>query len=224
MRIWMLEPGGWGGISQSSQYLAAALRGAGDQVLFITAADVESVADLAGTDVLPLIKWSRGPGLVRRTGLYRIMNVMRYLWAVGAMYRRARRERPDILHLQGYYVPILFWLTAVVLGRCIRGTVLTWPNAFLRSYGSRGGALARWGVRRLIALADVTVLHAADDLDCLKGSGLGTPRRSVHVPLGWHPVMPAPRAPAREALGLSQDDLAVLFLGYLREDKGLDLL
>src|SRR2546427_6668476 len=57
-----------------------------------------------------------------------------------------------------------------------------------------------------------------------KGSGLGTPRRSVHVPLGWHPVMPAPRAPAREALGLSQDDLAVLFLGYLREDKGLDLL
>src|SRR6266550_8114415 len=181
MRIWMLEPGGWGGISQSSQYLAAALRDAGERVLLITAADAESVANLANTDVWPLIKWSRGPGLLRRTRLYRLANVIQYLRALAAMYRRARRERPDILHLQGYYVPILFWLSAVVLRRCTRGIVLTCHNAFLRSDGSRGGSLATWGVRRLIALADVTVLHASDDLDRLKGSGLGTPRRIVQI-------------------------------------------
>jgi len=129
-----------------------------------------------------------------------------------------------VLHLQGYYVPILFWLTVRLLRRYVRTVVLTSHNAFLRSDPARGGRLARWGVRHLIADADVVVTHASNDVEQMRSSGLGVPRRFKLIPLGWHPVMPADREGARLALGMRKDDFVVLLLGFIRSDKGLDLV
>src|SRR5438034_7367954 len=172
MRIWMLEPGGRGGISQSSQYLADALRTAGEEVVFVTATDAECVTPPSDESTWQIVRWSRSRGLLRRTGVYRLMNVLMYCTALGRMYSRARRERPDVLHLQGYYVPILFWLTVRLLRRHVRAVVLTCHNAFLRSDPARGGKVAKWGVRHLIADADVVVTHASNVVGQMWSSGL----------------------------------------------------
>ena len=220
----MLEPGGWGGISQSSQYLAAALRDTGCEILFITATDAERTASYDEHITWPLIRWSRAGGVLRLTRLHRVVTLVNYLGALRAMYRRARREPPDIVHLQGFYIPMLFLLTARVLRSRTTRIVMTCHNAFLRSSTTRGGRLARWGVKGLLRVADVTVLHASDDLVRLRSGGLGEPRRAAFIALGWHPVIDVPRELARSRLGVGSDRFVIAVVGYIRADKGLDLL
>ena len=76
----------------------------------------------------------------------------------------------------------------------------------------------------MIADADVVVTHASNDVGQMRSSGLGVPRRFKLIPLGWHPVLPADRDEARLALGARKGEVVALVLGFIRSDKGLDLV
>ena len=220
----MLEPGGWGGISQSSQYLVAAYRDLGHDALFISATDYEVAAQLPRSARWPLVRWSRSRGVLRQTRLYRLLNVGNYFGALVRMWVRSRREPVDVLHLQGYYVPVLFWLTTLVMRPRVGTVVLSCHNAFLRKEGPRGGRLALFGVRRLLRTVDLAIVHSGGDVENLTDERLGKPRAVRVLPLGWHPVAVHERSAARQSEQVPGESFVALFLGYLRADKGLDLV
>lgn len=216
--VLLVEQGGRGGVADYTACLAGALAERGIPVTIATARD-HRYPRLAGVKVAPMFAYVRGhtapARAMRRLGLGKVMNGLRFLGSLVPLYRLARRY--PVAHVQGWETPSLGLLATLVLR--ISGThiVYTAHNTFERTASALDGA------RIFPALARQTIVHTAGDRERIA-------RPTVLIPHGNYTGL-ADAAPAiepaaaRRALDLPDDVPVVLLFGVLRPDKGLsDLL
>lgn len=132
--------------------------------------------------------------------------------------------RPDVVVLQRwhpFFAPALATV-ASVLRRA--GARIVWMVHNARPHEGGAGA---W--RPLLTLGmragDVCLTHAATEVVALRTMGVRADVRRVTHPAPAATTGNAPeRATARTALGVPEDVVLFLFLGYVREYKGVDVL
>jgi glycosyltransferase involved in cell wall biosynthesis len=222
-RLLMVEQGGRGGVTDYTIELVRALAGEGWRIDVATAAD-HSYPPIDGVAVRPIFHYVRGDTplgrALRRCGLGRITNGLRFLFALPHLMRLA--SRVDIVHTQGWEVPQI----GIVAVACVRLTgtpmIETAHNTFERP---DAGAFLR--MRHLVArltsrLTVRTIVHTQADLRRLSGWREG----AVVIPHGEYGGLAsrggsADRDTARAVLGIHDGAPATLMFGQLRTDKGL---
>ena len=226
MRIFEIETFGRGGLTHYAFNLSSALAERGHEVTLITAAAYE----LDGRSVPPglaivkvLGRWgaklgSRGPGFLRRA--------LARLEALADALRvavRVRRERPDVAHLHSTNPAALAYLTA-----------LRWTGVPLVATAHVVTPHERIPLqtpvyRRIHRTPDLVIAHSQADGRRLEDE-FALAQESVEViPHGEYGFFErggrtVDRREARRRLGLAEAEEVVLFFGYIREYKGLDLL
>ncbi|HEY4428397.1 MAG TPA: glycosyltransferase family 4 protein [Solirubrobacteraceae bacterium] len=222
-RLLMIEQGGRGGVTDYTIELVRALAAEGWAVTLATAED-HTFPPIEGVTIRRVFHYVRGDTqlgrALRRYGLGRVANGLRFLLALPRLMRLARRA--DVVHTQGWEVPQI----GLVAVACLRmtGTPLleTAHNTFERP---DAGAFLR--TRNLVArltsrLTARTIVHTQADLGRLAGWRDG----AVVIPHGEYGGLAsrgggADRAQARAALGIPELAPATLMFGQLRTDKGL---
>jgi glycosyltransferase involved in cell wall biosynthesis len=155
------------------------------------------------------------------TPLARLLNPMRNLRTVLAL-----AEQTNVLHYQWPLGPRHDPLQWKALKRAGKRIVYTAHNVEPHEAQQRGQSHTGW----LYAHADAIIVHGENLRDMLLKANPSIAPSHVHVHrLGnynfcadgfskWN------RTTARQSLGWSEDDQAVLFFGFLRHYKGLDVL
>jgi D-inositol-3-phosphate glycosyltransferase len=221
-RLLMIEVGGRGGVADYTAELVRALVGEGWSIVLATAADRRYPA-IEGVEVRPVFHYLRDDTRVgralRRRGLGRIVNGMRFLLALPRLMWLAARA--DIVHTQGWENPQI----GLVAVACLRMTgtpvVQTTHNVFERATTT---ARTRRIVRRLTGrLIARTIVHTQADLGRV-AAWVGD--RAVVIPHGEYGGLAstggrAERPAARAALGIATQAPVTLMFGQLRPDKGL---
>jgi glycosyltransferase involved in cell wall biosynthesis len=222
-RLLMIEQGGRGGVADYTGELVAALAAQGWSITLATASD-HRYPEIAGVQVERVFHYAREESLfghvLRRRGLGRAFNGMRFLLSLPALTRLAARA--DIVHAQGWELPQL-GLIAIACMR-LSGTpiVQTAHGTFERASSFlRTRLLARRLSGRLLAR---TIVHTRADLARV-ADWVG--ERAVVIPHGEYGGLArqggsAERAGARAALGIAPEAPVTLMFGQLRTDKGLD--
>jgi glycosyltransferase involved in cell wall biosynthesis len=218
----MIEQGGRGGDADYTAELTRALAAEGWQIALATADD-HLYQPTSGVTTHGVFHYVRGHTrlghAVRRLGLGRIANGLRFLLAIPRLVRLGRDA--DLIHTQGWeFAPL--GVVAVVCLRLAGGTVVqTTHNTF-----DRGRQLDR--THRLLArLTARTIVHTRADLERVPSQANG---RVVVIPHGEYGGLArtggmADRDAARASLGIAPDAPVTLLFGQLRLDKGLgDLL
>lgn len=217
-RVLMIEQGGRGGVADYTAELTRAL-GAGGWRVCLATADDHLYQPAVGVSVHATFHYVRGRTwlgrFVRRRGLGRIANGLRFLVAIPRLVTLARRV--DIVHSQGWeYAP----LGVLAIG-CIRLTgvpvVQTSHNTFERDRPRERtqNALARLTTR--------TIVHTNADVARVPPAAHG---RVAVVPHGEYGSLArsggeVDRGQARARLGIEPGRPVTLLFGQLREDKGL---
>jgi glycosyltransferase involved in cell wall biosynthesis len=216
--VLIVEQGGRGGVADYTSQLAAALARRGLPVTLGTAAD-HVWGPAPGVRTVDAFHYVRGHSrrarVIRRGGLGRVANGLRFLVALPRLCALARRHA--ITHMQGWEAPSLGLIATLLLRASGAVLVYTAHNTF-----DRGTALLD-SARVLPALSRQTIVHTEADRSRVS-------RQPTVIPHGHYRALAdaAPafdREQARDALGLPRDALVVLLFGVLRPDKGLaDLL
>ncbi len=216
--VLIVEQGGRGGIADYTGCLAGALAARGIPVTIATAGD-HLYGALPGVRIAPVFAYMRGDSraarLIRRAGLGRIANGLRFLWSIPGLVALARRHA--VVHVQGWERPSLGLLATVAMRAAGARLVYTSHNSFERLRWSLDGA------RVFPRLARATIVHSEADRRVMSGSITVIP----HGQYGSVADTAAATDPesARASLGLPEDVPVVLLFGVLRPDKGLnDLL
>jgi glycosyltransferase involved in cell wall biosynthesis len=130
---------------------------------------------------------------------------------------------PDLVVLQRWHPFFALPLAWVAARTRAHGARIVWMVHNARPHEGRA---APW--RPLLTLGirsdDVCLTHAASELLVLRELGVRAELRRTTHPA---PAMVAPRddpAVARRTLGIADDEVVFLFLGYVREYKGVDIL
>lgn len=226
LRVWLVEPGGRGGVYHYTLRLAHALEESGVHAEIWTAADAERPPARWSCRLRPWLEWTRAHGpasrAARRLGLHRVSNLAGFMRARMEYRRALQAERPDVVHLQGGYVPALQRSLAEDARRAGVPVVLTPHNAFPRSPGEG----ARRAFRRLLEAPDRIVLLAESDPPALAEIGGALPRWTVipFGPLDLFESAPGAGERLRERLGIPREAFLALAFGYLRPDKGRAVL
>lgn len=158
-----------------------------------------------------------------RAPVRRLLKGLLYPLDTVRLRRALRRRAPGILHVQWAHLP---WLDAR-LWRDLRRA--GWRVAYTIHdvdplEGSSPGPL-RWRARALGEAADAIVVHDEAARDSLVGRGVAAARVHVITPgTAAAPERPPTRQAARAALGIPCDAPVVLFLGFVKPYKGLDVL
>ena len=213
--VHVVEPGGRGGINQHAAAVAAALAGRGIRVVLHSAQHAEELPDLPPrvtrrTCFWPF-EWVR-PRPLRRAALAGG-------WLVAGVPSCLAQVRPDdVVHVEGWFRPVL--LLPLVLGaRLRRARVVLAPHTTFSRRGRPGDeALLRWLSRR----ADAVLAFSEPDRRRMEGWRATT----VSVPMMFGPPSVDVDLVARwrESWGARDGQRVVLLAGYLRSDKGPDLL
>jgi len=216
--VLVVEQGGRGGVADYTGCLANALAGRGIPVTVATAED-HLYNVVPGVRIAPVFAYIRGTSsparLVRRVGLGRLANGLRFLWSIPGLMALARGKA--IVHVQGWERPSLGLIATLALRAGGARIVYTSHNSFER---------LRWtlnAARVFPALAQATIVHTETDRQVMSG-------QVVVIPHGHYGSLAdtaaaSNPAEARASLGLPRDALVVLLFGVLRPDKGLnDLL
>ncbi len=173
------------------------------------------------------------PGLVRR--LFRKAEAIFDAFAVAALVRRLR---PDVIHLHCTNpISLLYLWILQTLGRPVVATAhVVTPHELIRFQELIYRRIHRQG-RLIIAHSNVDRRRLLQEFDV-------DPKRVTVIPHGEYSFFEhresegrgsdgdaiergkrvSQREVARESLGLGSDDRVVLFFGYIREYKGLDVL
>jgi len=221
-RLLMIEQGGRGGVADYTAELLGGLVGEGWSVALATAAD-NLYPPIAGVAVHPVFHYVRDDTplgrVVRRLGLGRIVNGVRFLLSLPRLMRLARSV--DIVHTQGWEIPQI-GLVAILSLRLAGATLVqTSHGTFERSTTF---VRTRRLVRRLSArLTARTIVHTQADLARVPREAA---RRTVVIPHGEYGGLAssggeADRDASRAALGIPGEAPVTLMFGQLRADKGL---
>ena len=213
--IHVVEPGGRGGVHQHAASLAAALAGCGVPVVLHSAADAEERPASAGGVTRRTCLWRFGglrPALLRKAAL-----VGGWV-AVGVPVCLARMRSGDVVHVEGWFRPVL--LLPLVLGARLRRArvVLAPHNTFSRRGRAGEERLFRWMSRR----ADAVLAFSERDGRRIESWGATTVR--VPMMFGPLPVDLDLVARWRERWDVPDGQPVVLLAGQVRADKGPDLL
>lgn len=222
----MIEQGGRGG---ESDYTAALTRALAEQgwTVELATADDNLYSPTPGVSVHRVFHYVRGRGrlgaTLRRRGLGRIANGLRFLLALPGLLRLAYRV--DIVHVQGWEFPPLGALAVCCLRLSRKPVVQTSHNTFERDRSlARTQQLAR---RLLVRLTARTIVHTEADLARLPPQERS---RARVIPHGEYGALASSggevqRNAARAGLGIPEEAPVTLMFGQLRKDKGLgDLL
>ncbi len=215
----MIEQGGRGGVADYTADLTRALAADGWQIALASAAD-HRYQPVSGVTVHRVFHYVRGHSAggraVRRLGLGRIVNGLRFLLAIPRLVRLSRDA--DLVHTQGWeYDPA--GLVAVVCLRLAGATIVqTLHNTFDRG---RPRERTRSWLARLTAR---TIVHTQADLARVPHTADG---RVAVIPHGEYGGLArtggsADRDGARARLGIAAQAPVTLLFGQLRLDKGLD--
>jgi glycosyltransferase involved in cell wall biosynthesis len=153
--------------------------------------------------------------LIRRAGLGRLANGLRFLAAMPRLMLLSRRHL--VTHIQGFERPSLGLTAMLALRLCGARMIYTAHNTFERSTRRLDRA------RILPALARETIVHTEADRDRVS-------RPPTVIPHGHYGALAdaapdANAAAAKAELGIPAGAPVVLLFGVLRPDKGLnDLL
>lgn len=227
LRILEVETFGRGGLVHYAHNLSRALASRGHAVTLVSSAAYE-LDDLAGGP----------PGFELRKRIGRMTHRYGATWPrfllsaarkLEALYDAASvawlafRLRPDIVHLHCTNPAALAYVACLrALGQTVVSTAhVVTPHEAMRF--QRPIYLALHGLARL------NIAHSRFDRGRLLNEFGVDPGRIAVIPHGEYSFFERggrsmDRAAARERLGLEPDDEAVLFFGYIREYKGLDLL
>ncbi|MEM9404825.1 MAG: glycosyltransferase family 4 protein [Acidobacteriota bacterium] len=223
MRIVEIETFGRGGLAHYVDNLSRALADLGHEVHVITAVDDEL---------------SEAPGKVRRhrriapwSGRWapRLPKTLARLLLQGEALvdalrtaLAAKRLRPDVVHLHctnQIALVYLFWLRTVRLRVAYTAHVVT-PHERIPLQSAIYG--------RVHALCHLIVAHSSFDRRRLQDEFGVERERIAQIPHGEYGFFDQhekrDRGLERRKLGLAEADAVVLFFGYIREYKGLDLL
>lgn len=218
--IHLVEPTGYGGIFQHSCELAQGLRRAGRRVVLHTGHEHEAVR-LDGVEVCTCCWWPRRSGERR--------------WETGARQlktgeRLIRRTLPhllhgaasdSVLHLQGTAASGALNVVMLAAARKAGYRVIYSPHDVFSRRGTTDGALLRLAYRPPHAI--VVYSHA----DRQRLQTLGVPPSRVHLsPLVQLVPSPSPAQLSkwRREWRAGESDRVVLFAGFIRPEKRLDVL
>lgn len=222
-RLLMIEQGGRGGVADYTAALVRALAEEGWSIKLATAAD-HRYEPVPGVTVCRVFRYLRDERrldrTLRRRGLGRIVNGLRFLLALPRLARLARDV--EMVHTQGWETPYLGLVAIACLRLARRPVVQTAHNTFERASSSlRTRLLVRRMTGRLTA---ATIVHTRADLGRVR-RWVGD--RAVVIPHGEYGGLArrggsAERGASREALGIDREVPVTLMFGQLRTDKGLD--
>lgn len=216
--VLIVEQGGRGGVADYTGCLANALAERGIPVTLATAED--HLLTLApAVHVAPVFAYIRGDTparrLVRRLGLGRLANGLRFLQSVPQLMWLARGRA--VVHIQGWERGSLGLLATLAIRAIGARIVYTSHNSFERRRWALNGA------RVFSALARVTIVHTETDRPAISGDVVVIPHGTYASLADGAPAVDPGQA--RASLGLPPDTPVVLLFGVLRPDKGLnDLL
>jgi glycosyltransferase involved in cell wall biosynthesis len=226
MHILEIETFGQGGLTHYAHNLSAALAERGHEVTFVTAAGYE----LGARDLPANVRILRPVGRLSHRFLgtsprlpARLARKVEAITDAARVARLARRLQPDVVHVHCTNPAVLFYLS------------------FLRRTGLPLVATAHVVTpheripfqeavyRRVHGIPDLVVAHSEFDRSRLRDEFAVDGDRVVVIPHGEYgffgePAAPSDRSSARRWLGLAAHEEVVLFFGYIREYKGLDIL
>jgi glycosyltransferase involved in cell wall biosynthesis len=222
-RVLMIEQGGRGGVADYTAELLRGLVGEGWSVALASAAD-HRYPPIDGVRVYPVFHYLRDDTPVarelRRRGLGKVVNGVRFVLSLPALMRLARRA--DIVHTQGWEIPQIGLLAILCLRLSGATVVQTAHGTFERS--STFLRTRRFVRRASAALSARTIVHTEADLARVPAPAAA---RTVVIAHGEYGGLAssggaAEREAARAALGIAADVPVTLMFGQLRADKGLD--
>jgi glycosyltransferase involved in cell wall biosynthesis len=211
--IHLFEPTGSGGIFQHSCDVAQLLTRAGRRVTLHTARQHEPV-DIQRVDLCPCVWWPRaGPSrLLRRAA------IAARLLADGLPHLHRVAGSGSWVHVEGGVASgALTVMTLWVARRRGRRVVYSPHNTF-----SRRGPIDRIALGAALGFSDAVVAYSQRDAAVLRSRG---PDAFVSPLVQLVPEVPeACRLAWRERWNAQNGERVVLFAGFLRQDKRLDLL
>jgi glycosyltransferase involved in cell wall biosynthesis len=226
MRIVEIETFGRGGLIHYAYNLSCALAERGHDVTLVTTAAYELEEKMLPHNVRvirTLARFtSRAQGSLPKP-LHSLALKIEALIDAVAVTLLARRLNPDIIHLHCTNPISLVYLT---LFRFLRQPVAATAHV-VTPHERIGFQDAVY--RRIHRLSNLIVAHSDHDRQRLLNEFAVDPDRVAVIPHGEYGFFETggevfDRRSARTSLGLGQDDEVVLFFGYIREYKGLDVL
>jgi glycosyltransferase involved in cell wall biosynthesis len=226
MRILEIETYGRGGLIHYAFNLSCALAERGHQVTLLTTAAYE-LADRSVPPNLHLVK-----GIARLTSRPRTRSSSRGL-ALGRSFEAvldafrvaafARRLRPDVVHFHSTNNSAIAYL---VLLRMSGIPVVTTAHVVTPHEPGRTRDAMH---RRIHRLGRLVIAHSDFDRRRLIEECFVDPQQAIVIPHGEYGFFERggevqDRDAARQSLGLGERDEVVLFFGFIREYKGLDVL
>jgi glycosyltransferase involved in cell wall biosynthesis len=217
--VLFVEQGGRGGVADYTNFLATAIAARGIPTTVATAED-NLYAPAPGVRISTPFAYVRGHSrvarLVRRGHLGPILNGLRFLIALPALFTLARGTA--VVHVQGWERNSLGVIATLVLRASGAKIVYTAHNTFERLTWEPDSTVV------FPPLVAHTIVHTQGDRDRIKHSAVSVIPHGTYGPLAER-AAPVTFEAAREALGIPLDALVVLLFGVLRPDKGLgDLL
>ncbi len=212
--VHLFEPSGYAGVFQHTCRLAQLLARDGLRVVLHTGHEHEQLDGADAFELCACSWWPRhGARSARRSRL-----IARRFCSRTLPHLRSVASRESVLHLQGIAAPGLLNVATLVSARSgHRRTVYSPHDSF-----SRRGKLDDAVLRVAMRMADAVVAYSHPDVEALRAAGVNAycaPLIQV-VP----PTSDERRERWREEWGAAERDDVVLFAGWIRPEKRLDLL
>lgn len=212
--VHLFEPSGYAGVFQHTVRVAQLLGRAGVRATVHTGHEHEDVDGDEPVELCGCSWWPRGG----TRGAGRSREITQRFFAGTLPHLHAASARGSVVHLEG--IAATGYLNAVALwaGRLDGRRVVYSPHdAF-----SRRGRLDAMALRLALRAPHAVLVHAERDLDLLRRAGIN----ALYSPLVQ--IVPPPgedsRARWRERWGAAEEDRVVLFAGWIRPEKRLDLV
>ena len=167
--------------------------------------------------------WESDLPVIKLAGLGRSVRLLGDLSAFVSLIRLMRAERPDIVHTHAAKAGVVGRMAAIVAR--VPVVVHTFHGHLLHGYFRPSIARAIRIVEAVLARRTTALIAVGSRVrDELLAAGIGDPDRFIVVAPGVDEPPVRDRMAARRALGLSEDDPVVLFVGRLTWIKRVDRL
>jgi glycosyltransferase involved in cell wall biosynthesis len=227
VKIWQLDPANL--TPYYDMALAEALAEAGEAVRFISSRYLyEDLHYPQSYQVDEIYFRGLDNALLRKNApLRQLLRGLSYPLGHWQVLQKAKKERPDILHIQWSRLPIFdSWLIAEMKKRGL--PVVHTVHDVIPIFSRMDSA----GLGKVYAAADALIVHSEANAEALlEAFPMILPQRVHHIPMIAFPDpanLPMPKgatqADARRLLGIGPDVPVVLFFGAMKAYKGVDIL